>query len=89
MYPSILDRNKSGFLGLFWKAARIGTLSMLPVYMFGSKVSRARTGSLTLTNRITPSLLCTPDPFMRSGERLSPWVSMACVVMAIALLIGN
>ncbi|KAI0156525.1 hypothetical protein GGR57DRAFT_501578 [Xylariaceae sp. FL1272] len=23
-YPSILDRNKQGFLGLFWKAARIG-----------------------------------------------------------------
>ncbi|EKX54584.1 hypothetical protein GUITHDRAFT_63432, partial [Guillardia theta CCMP2712] len=23
-FPSILDRNKSGFLGLFWKAARIG-----------------------------------------------------------------
>lgn len=24
MYPSILDRNRKGFLGIFWKAARIG-----------------------------------------------------------------
>lgn len=31
MYPSILDRNKNGFLGLFWKAARIGKLSKLSV----------------------------------------------------------
>ncbi len=24
MYPSWLDRNRTGFLGTFWKAARIG-----------------------------------------------------------------
>jgi Protein of unknown function (DUF1242) len=24
IYPSLLDRNKEGFLGVFWKAARIG-----------------------------------------------------------------
>ncbi|KAI8824494.1 uncharacterized protein EV422DRAFT_520295 [Fimicolochytrium jonesii] len=43
-FPSILDRNKTGVLGLFWKAARI-------------------------------------------GERLSPYVSLCCVLMAIRLII--
>ncbi|RKP08621.1 hypothetical protein THASP1DRAFT_15434, partial [Thamnocephalis sphaerospora] len=42
--PGILDRNKEGFLGLFWKAARI-------------------------------------------GERLSPYVAMACVAMAISIMV--
>ncbi|GJE94138.1 protein kish [Phanerochaete sordida] len=42
--PRLIDRNKQGFLGLFWMSARI-------------------------------------------GERLSPWVSMACIAMAITILI--
>ncbi|KAI0728953.1 DUF1242-domain-containing protein [Fomitopsis betulina] len=41
--PRIVDRNKEGFLGLFWMSARI-------------------------------------------GERLSPWVAMACIAMAVTLL---
>ncbi|EPS97905.1 hypothetical protein FOMPIDRAFT_1031748 [Fomitopsis schrenkii] len=41
--PRIIDRNKEGFLGLFWMSARI-------------------------------------------GERLSPWVAMACLAMAVTLL---
>ncbi|KAJ2562430.1 hypothetical protein GGH12_003208 [Coemansia sp. RSA 1822] len=41
--PSLVDRNKTGFVGLFWKAARI-------------------------------------------GERLSPYVSIACFVMAFQLI---
>jgi len=41
--PSLLDRNKTGILGLFWKAARI-------------------------------------------GERLSPYVSVACIVMGFTVL---
>lgn len=24
MYPALLDNNRQGFLGVFWKAARIG-----------------------------------------------------------------
>lgn len=40
IFPSIMDRNKDGILGIFWKSARI-------------------------------------------GERLSPYVSVACVVMAV------
>ncbi|KAG0266087.1 hypothetical protein BG011_003295 [Mortierella polycephala] len=40
---SLLDRNKTGVLGIFWKAARI-------------------------------------------GERLSPYVSLACICMGISLL---
>ncbi|PXF46723.1 Protein kish-A [Gracilariopsis chorda] len=46
MYPSLLDRNKTGFLGIFWKAARI-------------------------------------------GERLSPFVSACCAVMAISLFLNK
>lgn len=42
MYPSALSQ-KTGFRGLFWKAARI-------------------------------------------GERLSPWVSVACILMAATIL---
>lgn len=41
IFPSIMDRNKDGVLGIFWKSARI-------------------------------------------GERLSPYVSLACVVMAVS-----
>ncbi|KAI3320630.1 DUF1242-domain-containing protein [Xylariaceae sp. AK1471] len=40
LFPTILDRNKQGFLGIFWKAARI-------------------------------------------GERLSPYISLCCVFMAV------
>ncbi|CAN6647098.1 protein Kish [Trichomonascus vanleenenianus] len=43
LMPAIVDRNKHGFLGVFWKASRI-------------------------------------------GERLSPYVSICCVLMAITLL---
>ncbi|KAI8062670.1 transmembrane protein 167 precursor [Gongronella butleri] len=43
--PSLIDRNKTGPLGLFWKAARI-------------------------------------------GERLSPYVSLACFIMALSILIS-
>jgi len=42
--PGIVDRNKQGFLGLFWMSARI-------------------------------------------GERLSPYVAIACIAMAVKILI--
>ncbi|KAI8323450.1 DUF1242-domain-containing protein [Martensiomyces pterosporus] len=42
--PALIDRNKTGVVGLFWKAARI-------------------------------------------GERLSPYVSLVCLVMAFQLVI--
>ncbi|KAF8322163.1 DUF1242-domain-containing protein [Clavulina sp. PMI_390] len=45
MAPGLVDRNKEGFLGLFWKSARI-------------------------------------------GERLSPYVALACIGMAAKLLLG-
>ncbi|KAF7315754.1 hypothetical protein MIND_00091300 [Mycena indigotica] len=44
LFPSLIDRNKTGFLGLFFMSARI-------------------------------------------GERLSPYVSLACLIMAGAMLI--
>ncbi|KAK9893304.1 DUF1242-domain-containing protein [Cystobasidium minutum MCA 4210] len=43
--PGLVDRNKEGFLGLIWKAARI-------------------------------------------GERLSPYVAVACVIMAGSILVS-
>uniref|UniRef100_T1JZA5 Protein kish n=1 Tax=Tetranychus urticae TaxID=32264 RepID=T1JZA5_TETUR len=43
MMPTLLDRRKTGLLGIFWKAARI-------------------------------------------GERLSPWVSACCLIMAFTIL---
>ncbi|RYP51256.1 hypothetical protein DL768_003353 [Monosporascus sp. mg162] len=41
IFPMILDRNKQGLMGIFWKAARI-------------------------------------------GERLSPYISLCCVLMAVS-----
>ncbi|EDS36881.1 transmembrane protein 167 [Culex quinquefasciatus] len=43
LFPSIIDRKKTGMLGIFWKLARI-------------------------------------------GERKSPWVGLACVLMAASIL---
>ncbi|KAG5672112.1 putative Protein kish-B [Polypedilum vanderplanki] len=43
LFPSFIDRNKTGMLGIFWKLARI-------------------------------------------GERKSPWVSVACLLMACSIL---
>ncbi|EFQ33380.1 uncharacterized protein GLRG_08659 [Colletotrichum graminicola M1.001] len=42
LIPAIMDRNKDGFVGIFWKFARV-------------------------------------------GERLSPYISLCCVVMAASL----
>ncbi|KAL1411064.1 hypothetical protein Q8F55_002011 [Vanrija albida] len=44
--PGLVDRNKEGFLGLFWKCARI-------------------------------------------GERLSPYVSLSCIIMAGVKMVGT
>ena len=44
LWPALLDRNKTGFLGSFWKFARI-------------------------------------------GERLSPYVALSCVAMAVHTLV--
>ncbi|WWD01183.1 hypothetical protein V866_008123 [Kwoniella sp. B9012] len=44
--PGLVDRNREGFLGLFFKYARI-------------------------------------------GERLSPYVSLACIAMAITIIMGS
>ncbi|KAI3330115.1 protein kish-A [Ustulina deusta] len=46
LFPTILDRNKQGLMGIFWKAARI-------------------------------------------GERLSPYISLCCVFMAVSMVIGT
>ncbi|KAI4867184.1 hypothetical protein F4820DRAFT_226029 [Hypoxylon rubiginosum] len=43
IFPTILDRNKQGLMGIFWKAARV-------------------------------------------GERLSPYISLCCVFMAVSSL---
>ncbi|KAF7325687.1 hypothetical protein MKEN_00418700 [Mycena kentingensis (nom. inval.)] len=43
LFPSLIDRNKTGFLGIFFMSARV-------------------------------------------GERLSPYVSLACLVMAVTMV---
>ncbi|KAI7862561.1 transmembrane protein 167 precursor, partial [Spinellus fusiger] len=43
--PSLIDRNKTGLLGLLWKASRV-------------------------------------------GERLSPYVSLACIIMGVTIMIS-
>jgi hypothetical protein len=45
MWPTMLDKNKTGILGLFWKCARI-------------------------------------------GERMSPYVSICCIIIAINQLLN-
>ncbi|PKS12210.1 hypothetical protein jhhlp_001509 [Lomentospora prolificans] len=45
MFPAIMDRNKDGFGGIFWKCARV-------------------------------------------GERLSPYISICCVIMAVSILLN-
>jgi len=46
LFPRILDNNKEGLRGVFWKCARI-------------------------------------------GERLSPYISLCCIFMAIRIFLGN
>jgi len=43
--PSLLDKNKTGFLGLFWKAARIGERLSPYVAIFAASL-----GGLILIN---------------------------------------
>ncbi|KAL8296372.1 hypothetical protein RB601_003965 [Gaeumannomyces tritici] len=46
IFPALLDNRKDGFMGIFWKSARV-------------------------------------------GERLSPYISICCVAMAVSVFIGN
>ncbi|KLU89565.1 hypothetical protein MAPG_08536 [Magnaporthiopsis poae ATCC 64411] len=46
IFPALLDNRKEGFMGIFWKSARV-------------------------------------------GERLSPYISICCVAMAVSVFIGN
>ncbi|KAK4188809.1 hypothetical protein QBC35DRAFT_182210 [Podospora australis] len=46
LFPAILDRNKKGVMGIFWKCARI-------------------------------------------GERLSPYVSLCCIAMAVTVFFSS
>lgn len=74
LYPSILDRNRTGFLGVFWKAARIGKSYM---YIYSSLF-------IFFVSVKTNLCVCVDQ-----GERLSPWVSASCVIMAFSLLFGS
>lgn len=46
IFPTFMNNHKQGFVGIFWKAARI-------------------------------------------GERLSPYMSLCCVFMAVSMLVGS
>ncbi|KAJ7671925.1 DUF1242-domain-containing protein [Mycena rosella] len=61
LFPSLVDRNKTGFLGIFFMSARIGTCFRQPEF-----------------------ILSLDSP---AGERLSPYVALACLVMAVTILV--
>ncbi|KAK8094264.1 hypothetical protein PG997_000949, partial [Apiospora hydei] len=46
IFPTFMNNHKQGFMGIFWKAARI-------------------------------------------GERLSPYISLCCIAMAVSIMIGG
>ena len=59
------------FRGLFWKAARIGSSLELQIWQRAALSSNIRL-----------------SPCMRAaGERLSPWVAVACIVMGVTVLL--
>lgn len=62
-------------MGLFWKCARIGACKL----NIGG-----RDCALTLESQ---RILA--DSLPSAGERLSPYVSLACVVMAVKILIST
>ncbi len=65
--PGLVDRNKQGFLGLFFKGARIGELVLREI-------------ALACWNGGSPHSVLTRSS--HTGERLSPYVSLACIIMA-------
>lgn len=86
------------FKGLFWKAARIGGLRGRGIGGPGACAShRARpqetppTCERCCVARGPPRLKCPsqpllPPPLAHTGERLSPWVSLACIAMGFSIL---
>uniref|UniRef100_A0A8C2RVA6 Protein kish n=1 Tax=Capra hircus TaxID=9925 RepID=A0A8C2RVA6_CAPHI len=71
--PSLLDRNKTGLLGIFWKCARIGVCS------------DTKTANPVFSKDMTEVVL---DRYrlVDSGERKSPYVAVCCIVMAFSIL---
>ncbi|KAF8489503.1 DUF1242-domain-containing protein [Russula emetica] len=68
--PRLIDSNKQGFLGIFFMSARIGE-SCHPSYTQALVV---------LTDR--PKSVFAPC----AGERLSPYVALACIAMAVRMI---
>lgn len=66
------------FRGLFWKAARIGE-----VRRSAGRGARQAAGKLGSGCRGWPP---TTHPRTPAGERLSPWVGIACVAMGLSIL---
>uniref|UniRef100_V5ES58 Protein kish n=1 Tax=Kalmanozyma brasiliensis (strain GHG001) TaxID=1365824 RepID=V5ES58_KALBG len=83
--PALIDRNKEGFLGVFFKSARVGTY---PLRLLGLSLTGDTADSQLFAY---VSFLCTLSigrPLSRTsapltGERLSPYVSLACLIMAV------
>lgn len=78
--PQLLDSHKTGYRGLFWKLARIG--------IFG-EARRGGTGEILRHLSVDP--FSDPNSFRSSllraaGERLSPVISLGCLLMAINVL---
>nr|XP_023472709.1 protein kish-A isoform X1 [Equus caballus] len=69
--PSLLDRNKTGLLGIFWKCARIDKR-----YKFMNSATELNEEALKMTMTLKIFI----------GERKSPYVAICCIVMAFSIL---
>jgi Protein of unknown function (DUF1242) len=70
--PGLIDRNKQGFMGLFFKGARIGEKQHLGVHSELVWLGRGLFADFPL--------------FDTAGERLSPYVSISCIIMACYMI---
>ena len=90
-FPSLLN-DRTGFRGLFWKAARIGKqcwqmtdLSCCPLGGCSCvSIHMSRDGChLNALSVAVWSLICATVRCHCTGERLSPWVALSCIIMGL------
>ena len=92
-FPSLLN-DRTGFRGLFWKAARIGVGSMRACTDISSwqqhmeKIGRNLRCLHGVKRQLMLCFACslTCDLSMLTGERLSPWVALSCIIMGLTTL---
>ena len=77
LHLQVLNILSTRFFGLFWMSARIGE----------SQSCSCRGHRTGMEWRHAKLFRHTCTYVLHTGERLSPWVSMACIAMAVTLLI--